>query len=166
MIGPVKSLRFADRQNRLDNQSVGPALLPASCAAGGISDAAFDCAEVTAMRLIRSASFGIVCCGSSVIVASLIFAAAGEAQAPVKVHPATATSESTKPARATPERIRELQKALLETGNDPGPIDGILGPRTKAALRRYSSVPPPQVPTPAQQIIAQFGRANDRGQSP
>ena len=123
-------------------------------------------AEVMAMRLIRSASFGIVCCGSSVIVASLIFAAVGEGQAPVKVHPATATSESTKPARATPERIRELQKALLETGNDPGPIDGILGPRTKAALRRYSSVPPPQVPTPAQQIIAQFGRANDRGQSP
>ncbi len=118
------------------------------------------------MRLIRSASFGIVCCGSSVIVASLIFAAAGEAQAPVKVHPATATSESTKPARATPERIRELQKALLETGNDPGPIDGILGPRTKAALRRYASAPPPQVPTAAQQIITQFNRANDRGQSP
>ena len=123
-------------------------------------------AEVTAMQSIRSASLGIVCCASLVISASLMYAAVGEAQGPVRVHPATATSESTKPGRATPERIREVQKALLESGHDPGPIDGLLGPRTKAALRRYASAPPPPVPTAAQQIIAQFNRPNDRGQSP
>jgi len=118
------------------------------------------------MQSIRSASLGIVCCASLVISASLMYAAVGEAQGPVRVHPATATSESTKPGRATPERIREVQKALLESGHDPGPIDGLLGPRTKAALRRYASAPPPPVPTAAQQIIAQFNRPNDRGQSP
>lgn len=68
--------------------------------------------------------------------------------------------------RATPERIREVQKALVETGHNPGPIDGVLGPRTKTALRQYASVPPPQVPTAAQAIIARFKRENDRVESP
>ena len=118
------------------------------------------------MRLIRSASLGIVCGVAPLMVATLMLAAVAEAQTPAKASPATATTEAKTPAKATPERVRELQKALLETGNDPGPIDGILGPRTKAALRKYASVPPPAALTPAQQIIAQFGRANDRSQSP
>ena len=183
------------------------------------------------MRLIRSASVGIVSC-----LSFMIFASTGEAQAPVRVEPAKPTSDSTRPVDqksgrgrsvirqaqealknkgydpgppdgvlgprtkavlkdyqqaeslpvtsrldhatlsklglqeekrgATPERVREVQKALVETGYDPGPVDGRLGPRTKAALRRYVSVPPPQAPTAAQQTIARFNRANDRGQSP
>ena len=115
------------------------------------------------MRLIRSATLGIVSCTSLVMLASLVIAAVGEAQSPVRAKPATATAQSKKP---TPERIREVQKSLLEAGHDPGPIDGILGPRTKAALRQYASAPPPQALTPAQQIIAQFNRENDRPQSP
>ena len=115
------------------------------------------------MRLIRSASLGIVSCISLVMLASLVIATVGEAQSPARAKPATATTQSKKP---TPERIREVQKALREAGHDPGPIDGILGPRTKAALRQYAAAPPPQALTPAQQIITQFNRANDRSQSP
>src|SRR3989442_2080726 len=33
--------------------------------------------------------------------------------------------------------IRQAQLALKEKGHDPGPIDGIHGPRTSAALRAY-----------------------------
>jgi peptidoglycan hydrolase-like protein with peptidoglycan-binding domain len=33
--------------------------------------------------------------------------------------------------------VRGLQQALKDKGFDPGPIDGKLGPRTAAALRRY-----------------------------
>src|SRR5207247_238428 len=33
--------------------------------------------------------------------------------------------------------IRQGQMALKEKGHDPGPIDGIHGPRTSAALRAY-----------------------------
>jgi len=33
--------------------------------------------------------------------------------------------------------IRQAQMALKEKGHDPGPIDGIHGPRTSAALRAY-----------------------------
>jgi peptidoglycan hydrolase-like protein with peptidoglycan-binding domain len=35
--------------------------------------------------------------------------------------------------------IKSLQIRLREAGFDPGPIDGILGPRTKAAAQNYQS---------------------------
>ena len=33
--------------------------------------------------------------------------------------------------------IRQAQQALKDKGHDPGPIDGVHGPRTSAALREY-----------------------------
>lgn len=65
---------------------------------------------------------------------------------------------------ATPEHIRELQQALAKAGYDPGPVDGIMGPRTKAALRKYMSVPPPPVPTQADEVIRRF--RTERRESP
>lgn len=35
--------------------------------------------------------------------------------------------------------IRELQSALQAAGFDPGPIDGAMGPRTRAAIRAFQS---------------------------
>ena len=35
------------------------------------------------------------------------------------------------------EKIRQEQSHLRDAGFDPGPIDGILGPKTKAAMQRY-----------------------------
>ena len=32
---------------------------------------------------------------------------------------------------------RTVQEALVEKGFDPGPVDGILGPKTKAALMKF-----------------------------
>ena|ERR671918_593340 len=37
--------------------------------------------------------------------------------------------------------IREAQQALKAEGFDPGPIDGRLGPQTKAALSEYQTTP-------------------------
>jgi peptidoglycan hydrolase-like protein with peptidoglycan-binding domain len=34
-------------------------------------------------------------------------------------------------------RIRRVQEALKAAGHDPGPIDGVMGPRTQEALREY-----------------------------
>jgi len=66
--------------------------------------------------------------------------------------------EASKPRSKTPSstHVREVQEALQKSGYDPGPIDGIMGPRTKAALRNYIAVPPPQEPTPADLVIARF----------
>jgi hypothetical protein len=69
------------------------------------------------------------------------------------------------PQSARPERVRELQEALTKAGYDPGPIDGKFGPRTKAALRKYVAVPPPQVPSPADKAISQFRSSNETRQS-
>jgi hypothetical protein len=62
---------------------------------------------------------------------------------------------------AKPGHVREVQQALLSAGFDPGPVDGIMGPRTKSALRKYIAVPPPQVPSLADQTLASF-RTNER----
>src|SRR6516225_10760447 len=38
---------------------------------------------------------------------------------------------------ATPSLVREIQFMLLRLGMDPGPIDGIAGPQTLSAVRRF-----------------------------
>jgi peptidoglycan hydrolase-like protein with peptidoglycan-binding domain len=98
---------------------------------------------------------------------------AGEwAQSPASAQSGkAATSEAVTPKagaaskQTRPEHVRELQQALVKAGYDPGPIDGIFGPRTKAALRKYVAVPPPQVPSPADKTISQF-RTGEQRQGP
>jgi peptidoglycan hydrolase-like protein with peptidoglycan-binding domain len=69
---------------------------------------------------------------ASVVVSLATFAgsggAAGTAHAASAVSP-TATSE--------PRFIREAQRTLGELGYRPGPIDGVVGRRTRSALTRY-----------------------------
>jgi hypothetical protein len=38
---------------------------------------------------------------------------------------------------ASSEQVKSAQQTLQSKGMDPGPVDGIMGPRTKAALRGY-----------------------------
>jgi peptidoglycan hydrolase-like protein with peptidoglycan-binding domain len=44
--------------------------------------------------------------------------------------------EAKAPARGS-EDIKKVQEALKAKGQDPGPIDGIMGPKTQAALRAF-----------------------------
>ena len=44
-------------------------------------------------------------------------------------------SQMSAPANA--EQVKSLQKTLQAKGMEPGPIDGVLGPKTRAALRSY-----------------------------
>jgi peptidoglycan hydrolase-like protein with peptidoglycan-binding domain len=37
----------------------------------------------------------------------------------------------------TPDRVMKAQQALQRKGFDPGPVDGILGPMTREAVRKY-----------------------------
>jgi peptidoglycan hydrolase-like protein with peptidoglycan-binding domain len=38
---------------------------------------------------------------------------------------------------AKPDEVRQVQLGLVKLGYELGPIDGILGPRTRAAIRTY-----------------------------
>ena len=66
---------------------------------------------------------------------------------------ATGTLDAQTPAPRLAERRREhvvqLQKALKETGHDPGPADGVMGSKTRAAVRQYASAPGAVEPNPA-----------------
>lgn len=37
----------------------------------------------------------------------------------------------------TPADVRSAQQGLSRMGFDPGPVDGVIGPRTRAAVERY-----------------------------
>jgi peptidoglycan hydrolase-like protein with peptidoglycan-binding domain len=53
----------------------------------------------------------------------------------------TSASPSTVPARESGDRaeVERVQKALKQMGHDPGPIDGVMGERTREALRAYQA---------------------------
>jgi len=58
---------------------------------------------------------------------------------PVERHdsgPASDAPQVRPPARR-PQFVREAQRALQDLGYSPGPIDGTIGPKTRAALARY-----------------------------
>jgi peptidoglycan hydrolase-like protein with peptidoglycan-binding domain len=109
------------------------------------------------MRWNRWARYGFAILAPALVGVML---AAGEwAQEPVFSHAGekpSAPPATRRQGSPTPEHVRDVQQALTNAGYDPGPIDGIFGPRTKAALRKYIAVPPPQVPGPGDQLIARF----------
>jgi peptidoglycan hydrolase-like protein with peptidoglycan-binding domain len=41
------------------------------------------------------------------------------------------------PPQPAPRYVREAQRALRDLGYDPGPVDGVVGPRTREALVKY-----------------------------
>ncbi len=46
---------------------------------------------------------------------------------------------TTKPVKATPSVIKSAQQKLAADGFDPGPADGVAGPRTRAAVRQFQA---------------------------
>lgn len=40
-------------------------------------------------------------------------------------------------ANMDPQTVRQVQQALSDKGHNPGPIDGVMGPRTRSALQDY-----------------------------
>lgn len=41
------------------------------------------------------------------------------------------------PVKTTPELVRKIQRALLHAGFNPGPADGVIGPKTMSALESF-----------------------------
>jgi hypothetical protein len=115
--------------------------------------------EDHAMKWTHATGLGVLVGIPIVMTAALtgLVWAAGPASPP----PATKSAVSGAGTKSSPAHVREVQQALLDAGYDPGPIDGVMGPRTKAALRKYIAVPPPKVPRPADRVLAPL-RENER----
>ncbi len=109
------------------------------------------------MPRIHATRLGVLVSIPIVITAALT--ALAVANEPASPPPAAKAAAASAGVRAS--HVREVQQALRDAGYDPGPIDGIMGPRTGSALRRYIAVPPPPVPSPADQALAPL-----RGQQP
>jgi hypothetical protein len=112
------------------------------------------------MRRILSTRLGVLVGIPIVMTAALT----GLVWAAEPTSPPPAAKAAVSRAGARTSHVREVQQALVAAGYDPGPIDGIMGPRTKSALRKYSAVPPPQVPSPAERTLAPL-RTNQRPES-
>jgi len=52
-------------------------------------------------------------------------------------HKTEGTDHSSSMTRASSNDVMSMQQALKDKGQDPGPIDGRMGPRTRAALESY-----------------------------
>jgi len=50
---------------------------------------------------------------------------------------ATSGKNGSDQAKGGAEQIKKVQQALQEKGADPGPVDGIMGPKTEAALKSF-----------------------------
>ena len=88
------------------------------------------------MRWNRRARFGFAI--FTPVLVGVMLAAGAWAQGPASSPPRekSGATHAAKPQRGpTPAHVREVQQALSNAGYDPGPIDGIFGPRTKSALR-------------------------------
>ena len=58
-------------------------------------------------------------------------------QSPFKVEVATVSERPTLKLGSEGSIVEELQRRLLDEGFDPGPVDGIFGPKTKAVVVSY-----------------------------
>ncbi len=75
----------------------------------------------------------------NVLAGALVLALAlpGRAAEEKKAAPAKEEKvEKKAPAKGT-EEIKKVQEALKAKGHDPGPIDGVMGPKTRAALKAF-----------------------------
>ena len=76
---------------------------------------------------------------ATIAAASLVGAATLPATSQVKLQQSTAISNLNMDAVPDLGRdiVRKIQATLQAKGFDPGPIDGIVGPLTRAAVRKY-----------------------------
>jgi peptidoglycan hydrolase-like protein with peptidoglycan-binding domain len=75
--------------------------------------------------------------GALVCTLTLSAWAAEEKKAPPAKAEKMGEMEKKAEMTAGSEETRKVQEALKAKGNDPGPIDGRMGPKTRAALKEY-----------------------------
>ena len=77
---------------------------------------------------------------------------------PQQPQPAVNRKEAAMPNNLDYVEVRDVQEALDKQGFDAGPVNGVLGPRTRAALQKFqSSKGLPASGEPDEQTLANLG---------
>lgn len=103
---------------------------------------------VTGLSVLEGALIGTGVGGATGLLTSKETLDIGD---PVWKRKSTATAAQPDPAQASPgttsgatgtsaATVRGIQSGLDQLGYDPGPVDGIAGPRTREAIRQYQRV--------------------------
>ena len=79
-----------------------------------------------------------------------------QARDPWAAQTPSATSTAADRTPLNQDEIRELQGRLKAVGLDPGPIDGVVGPRTTAALQKYGAARALANPEPSKVVLARL----------
>ena len=96
------------------------------------------------MRWRLSTPLGVVV-GIPILIMAVL---TGSACAEERASPRPSVKAAGPTDRPPADHIRDVQQALTTAGYDPGPIDGVMGPRTRAAVRKSVAVPAPHAPSP------------------
>jgi len=75
--------------------------------------------------------------GVSAVVIALALASPGWAASETKAGSAKEEKAESKAVTKGSEEIRKVQEALKDKGEDPGAIDGMMGKKTRAAIRAF-----------------------------
>ena len=75
--------------------------------------------------------------GALIGVMALALAAPGWAASETKAGPAKEEKAESKAVNKGSEEIRKVQEALKDKGEDPGAIDGVMGKKTRAAIKAF-----------------------------
>ncbi len=118
-----------------------------------LKDAGFDPGPIDGIEGVRTKSALLVLQSGCLMLANVPMAPFNDARVPRAERAARATEAGmmiqhalnrrsanttrTMSKNSGREAIKALQTRLREAGFDPGPIDGILGPRTRAAAQNY-----------------------------
>jgi peptidoglycan hydrolase-like protein with peptidoglycan-binding domain len=73
----------------------------------------------------------------ALLAALVVFGSPFASVAQPKPVPHPPIPRAAKPPASQDANIVKVQQALKEKGHDPGPVDGILGPNTRAALQAF-----------------------------
>lgn len=112
-------------------------LQPENVTAGPVDETRQEAAQVVAAPLQQSPSPPTEAAESKAAPAEVVTTPA--AAVPVaSATPGKASVAVDPPRSLTKDEIKELQGKLTEAGFNAGPVDGVVGPQTEAALRRYA----------------------------
>ncbi len=87
------------------------------------------------MKMYRTPIAAALCCMA--LASGSVLAQSDTSRSSGSAASSTSRSDMGSSASMDRETVRQVQQALQSKGHNPGPIDGVMGPRTRSALQAY-----------------------------